>query len=117
MEANGQYHDPATLAEGNLPLYPLRMRIDKTHSRSRLLEKRKILYTCWNSNQQILGCPVRRLFSTLITLSRFYAMQRRRNVFIYLKLRDIQYFFVIYFTETIGYLFMKIFPNVTDRCL
>jgi hypothetical protein len=86
--------DPAALTVRNLPLCPLRMRIDKTHSRSGLLEKRKIICTCWKSNQQIIGCPVRSLFSTLITLSRVYAMQRR-NIFIYVKLRPIQYVFII----------------------
>jgi len=117
MEASGQNHDPAALAQRNLPFYALRMRLDKTHRRSGLLEKTKILYTCWKSKQQILGCPVRSLYSTFTTLSGFHAMQRRRNTFIYVKLRDVQYVFVIYFTDNIGYLFLKIFPNVTDRCL
>jgi hypothetical protein len=32
MEASGEYHDPAALAEGNLPMYPLRIRLAKAHS-------------------------------------------------------------------------------------
>jgi len=77
MEMNHKLHAPASLSSGTGPHYPLKIRLERFHSRFGRVEKREInLYPCLESNYVIQ--PV--VFFSLHSLSYPDSPQNKRKV-------------------------------------
>jgi len=95
MEASGQYHDPAALTEGNFPLYPLGLRLDNTQAGQGFWRREKFYTPPGSRNNKYSAVQFVAFSLHLSRYSGFMPCIEADKIFMWVKLRDIHYIFVI----------------------